>query len=460
MGAARMGWRFTRQAAQNEETMTITRRQFTNGVACGIAGAAVASTAKSYAQILGANERVNFAIVGLNGRGGAHLSALNSNQAKARVAYCCDVDSRVLARFAADAEKTLGYAVKPEGDFRKALESKEVDAITIATPDHWHAPMAVLGLKAGKHVYVEKPSSHNPREGELLVAAQEKYGKLVQVGDQQRSSAMSIELIRQIHDGLIGRPYFAKAWYVARRKSMGTGKVVPAPEWLNWDLWQGPAPRSEYKDNIHPYNWHWLFRYGTGESLNNGTHEVDVCRWALGVEYPDRVTASAGRYQYQDDWQFYDTMVTSFEYPDKMISWEGKCCNGTKYYNRDRGSLIQGTNGSVVLDRTSYEIYDLDGKKISEHSEGKSVSSQDLIGRDSMTDAHFANLIAGIRTGEKLHSPIQVANVSVTILQLSNIAWRMNRELKLDNRNGHIAGDPEAMKLWSRSYEKGWEVTV
>ena len=438
----------------------VTRRQFVDGVAVGIAGAAIASAAKSYAQILGANERVNFATIGLNGRGKAHLSALNSNQAVARMAYCCDVDAKVLASFSADAGKQLGYVPIAEADFRKALESKDVDAISIATPDHWHAPMAVLGLKAGKHVYVEKPSSHNPREGELLVQAQQKYGKLVQVGDQQRSSPLSIKIIQQIHDGLIGRAYFAKAWYQNSRKSIGTGKVVPVPEWLNWELWQGPAPSSEYKDNIHPYNWHWLFRYGTGESLNNGTHEVDVCRWALQAEYPDRVTSSAGRYFTKDDWQFYDTMVTSFEYPDKMISWEGKCCNGMKYFSRGRGSLIQGTTGSVVLDRTSYEIYDLDGKKTSEFVEGKAASTGDLIGQDSMTDAHFANFIAGIRTGEKLHSPIDVANVSVTMLQLSNIAWQVNRELKLDNHTGHVVNDPEAMKMWARNYQKGWEVTV
>ncbi len=440
---------------------TITRRRFMDGVAVGIAGAAVASTARSYAQILGANERVNFATMGLNGRGYAHLSSINANKAKAHMAYCCDVDAKILAKFAAEAQKELGYAPIAEGDFRKALDSKDVDAISIATPDHWHAPMAVLGLKAGKHVYVEKPSSHNPREGELLIAAQKKYGKLVQVGDQQRSSPISIKLIQQIQDGsLIGRAYFAKAWYENDRKSMGIGKPVAVPDTLNWDLWQGPAPRSEYKDNIHPYNWHWLFRYGTGESLNNGTHEVDVCRWALQAEYPDRVTASAGRYAFKDDWQFYDTMVTSFEYPDKLISWEGKCCNGMKYYNRGRGSLIQGTNGSVVLDRTSYEVYDLEGKKIKEYSESAAAETNDLVGRDSLTDAHFANFIAGIRSGEKLHSPIEIANVSVTILQLSNIAWMVNRELKLDTKTGHVVGDPEAMKHWGRTYEKGWEVTV
>ena len=438
----------------------MTRRELLDGLAAGAATVALGSTAKSYAQIMGSNERVNFAIAGVHGRGRAHLSALHNNAANARLAYACDVDSKYLASFAGDAEKELGYAVPTEGDFRKVLERKDIDVITVATPDHWHAPMAVLGLKAGKHVYVEKPSSHNPREGELLVAAQAKYGKLVQVGDQQRSSPHTIKIVQQIHDGLIGKAYFAKAWYSNTRLPMGVGKVVTPPDWLNWDLWQGPAPRSAYKDNIHPYNWHWLFRYGTGESLNNGTHEVDICRWALDAGFPERITSSAGRYAAKDDWQFYDTMVTSFEYPDKLITWEGKCCNGMKYFGRDRGMTIHGTTGTVLIDRAGYEIYNLAGKKTDEFKAGAEPSSGDRISRDSMTDLHFGNLIAGIRTGEALHSPIPVANVSVTMLQLSNIAWEVNRELKINPANGHIVNDAEAMKKWGRSYEPGWEVTV
>src|SRR5580698_1675585 len=260
------------------ENRMISRRTLLNGMAATVAGSALASTAKSYAQILGANDRLNFAINGLNGRGHAHLSSLKANSKTARVAYICDVDDTIRAKFADTASKVLGYAPKAEADFRHALESKEVDAISIATPDHWHTPMAVLGLKAGKHVYVEKPSSQNPREGELIVAAQKKYGKLVQVGDQQRSSAYTIKMIGQIHDGYIGEAYMAKAWYANTRGATNYGQPSAAPATLNWDLWQGPAPRSEYRENIHPYNWHWLRRYGTGESLNNGTHEVDVCR--------------------------------------------------------------------------------------------------------------------------------------------------------------------------------------
>jgi predicted dehydrogenase len=438
----------------------VTRREFIDGLAVSAASVAIGTTAKSYSQIMGANDRLSFAVIGLNSRAYAHLSSLKANKGAARVSYVCDVDSRILEKFAAATQKEMGEAATSEKDFRKILERKDVDAITIATPDHWHTPMAIAGLQAGKHVYVEKPCSHNPAEGAMLVAAQQKYGKLVQMGTQQRSSAHTIEVIQKIREGAIGKPYMAKAWYCNTRKSIGVGKEAPVPAQLDWDLWQGPAPRQAYRDNLHPYNWHWFRIYGTGESLNNGTHEVDVCRWALGVDFPKRVTASGGRYHFQDDWQFYDTLVTSFEYEDKLLTWEGKSCQGMTYYGRDRGSAIMGTTGTVIVDRDGYEIHDLKGKQASEFKVGKGTSSADLVGADSMTDAHFANFIAGIRKGEKLNAPIAVGNVAVTMLQLSNIAWTVNRELKLDQKDGQIQGDAEATKMWGREYEKGWSPRV
>jgi len=429
-------------------------------LALGAAGLAIGSAAKSYGRILGSNDRLNFAVIGLNGRAYAHLSSLKANKDAARISHVCDVDGVILKKFADSMERELGYAPAMEKDFRRVLEQKDVDAVTIATPDHWHAPMAIAALEAGKHVYVEKPCSHNPAEGEMLITAQRKYGKLAQMGIQQRSSPHTIEIVEKIHNGLIGRPYFAKAWYNNVRKSMGIGKVVPVPPQLDWDLWQGPAPRRPYKDNIHPYNWHWLRLYGTGETLNNGTHEVDVCRWALGVDYPRRITSTGGRYHFNDDWEFYDTLITSFDYGDKMIAWENKSCQGMKYYNRDRGSAIMGTTGTVIVDRDGYEVFDLKGSKTGEFETGKATSSVDLTGRDSMTDAHFANFIAAIREGEKLRAPVSVGNVAVTMLQLSNIAWEVSRELNIDAADGHIQNDPEAMKLWGREYEKGWTPRV
>ncbi len=435
----------------------LTRREVLGSMAAG----AAAMTAKSYGQIAGANDRVNFAIIGLNSRAYAHLAGIHANKNHARVAHVCDVDTVILKKFADKAQGAMGEAPGTSQDFRKVLALKDVDAVTIATPDHWHAPMAILALRAGKHVYVEKPCSHNPAEGVMLVEAQRKYGKQVQMGTQQRSSAHTIEIVEKIHGGLIGDPYYAKAWYSNVRKPTVYGKPGdPVPAQLDWDLWQGPVPRAAYRADVHPYNWHWIREYGTGETLNNGTHEVDVCRWALGVDFPQRVTASGGRYQYKDDWQFYDTLNTSFTYPDKMIAWEGKSCQGMKLYNRDRGSVIEGTKGSVLVDRDGYEVYDWKGNKVNEFKTGKQTSSTDLLGADEMTDAHFANFIAAVQKGEKLHAPVAVGNVAVTMLQLSNIAWVTGRELVLQPSDGRIQGDAEAMKLWGRSYEKGWAPRV
>ncbi len=435
----------------------ISRRQF---ISTATSAVAISSTASSYARIVGANDRVNFAVIGLNSRAYAHLSSLQANKKDVQITHVCDVESNILQKFADRTEKSMGYKVPTEKDFRKVLAAADVDAITIATPDHWHAPMAIAGVQAGKHVYVEKPCSHNPAEGAMLVEARNKSGKLVQMGTQQRSSPHTIKIVKQIHDGLIGRAYAANAWYANTRKSIGVGKPAPVPATLDWDLWQGPAPRVAYTDNVQPYNWHWFNRWGTGETLNNGTHEVDVSRWALGVDLPNSITASGGRYAYNDDWQFYDTLTVGFAYDDKMISWDNKCCNGMKTYNRDRGSVILGTTGSVLIDRGGYEVYDLKGKKTDEFKVGASSASQDLVGADSMTDLHFANFIAGIRTGEKLNAPIEVGNVAVTMLQLANVAWEKKRELRLDPKTGKIQNDPEAMKLWGRDYEKGWAPKV
>jgi predicted dehydrogenase len=439
--------------------MNQTRREFLKKIAVGSAGLAIGMNAKSYSRIIGSNDRLNFAIIGLHGRAYAHLEAVQMNKG-AMVTHICDVDSRELDKFSKSVSENLNHNPIKEKDFRKILDSKDVDVITIATPEHWHAPMTIMGLQAGKHVYVEKPCSHNPFEGELIVLAQKKYGKLVQMGNQQRSSKHTIEIMQKIKDGIIGKVYFGKGWYSNTRKSIGVGKIVPVPDYLDWDLWQGPAPRKQYKDNIHPYNWHWFWHWGTGETLNNGTHEVDLCRWAMGVDYPNKVTSSGGRYHFKDDWEFYDTIVTSYEYGDKMITWESMSCQGKQYYNRGRGVTIHGTDGTVLIDRDGYQIFTLDDKKIDEFTTLNKSSTKDLLSRDEMTNEHFRNLINGIKKGEKLNSPIEEGNISVTILQLSNIAWKVGRVLKLNKNDGHILDDEKAMELWKREYEKGWELKI
>ncbi len=439
----------------------ITRRNFIKKSSVVTAGSVIGAsvfTAKSYARIIGANERMNFAILGLRSRGFALLDGIQQYE-NTMVTHICDVDQRYFEKFSLEAETKQGQKPVWDTDIRKMLESKDIDVIAIATPEHWHTPMAIMGLQAGKHVYVEKPCSHNPYEGELLVQAQKKYGKLVQMGNQQRSSPFTRKLIQQIHEGLIGDVYFGKAWYTNTRGSIGIGKEVLVPDYLDWDLWQGPAPRRAYKDNIHPYNWHWFWHWGTGETLNNGTHEVDICRWALNVDYPNKVTASGGRFHYKDDWEFYDTLITSYEYENKMITWEGHSCNGNSYQS-GRGAAIHGTNGAVTIGRGSYKVYNLQNEVIDEYQTGQLIETTDLMSRDLITRLHFKNLINGIKFGEKLHSPIDDANKSVTILQLSNIAWKFGRELHLNKKNGHILNDSEAMGMWSREYEKGWELKI
>lgn len=440
--------------------MVQTRRKFVLGAIA--AGALSRWTARSYASIVGANERVQFAIIGLNGRGYAHLWALKANHANARLTHVCDVDSVIMDRFAAKAADAMGEPFAKDKDFRRVLDSKDVDVITIATPDHWHAPMGILGLQAGKNVYVEKPCAYDPHEGMMLVEAARKTGKKCQMGSQQRSSPHTIEIVDKIHSGLIGRAYWAETWYTNSRKPIGIGKEIPVPATLDWDLWQGPAPRTAYRSNVHPYNWHWFRRWGTGETLNNGTHEVDVARWALGVEWPDHVSANGGRYAAKDDWEFYDTLDVAINYPDKLLTWKGDCCSGKTTYNRDRGVAIHGTEGVVIVDRAGYEVFDTKNKQTAAYKDPGygSASSSDLVGSDSMTDRHFGNLIDAIRVGAALRQPVAQGNVSVTLMQLANISYFTARPLRLDPTDGSIQDDAEAKRMTRRTYEKGWEPRV
>ncbi|MDX1637428.1 MAG: Gfo/Idh/MocA family oxidoreductase, partial [Balneolaceae bacterium] len=334
------------------------RRDFLRQLALGGAGLTLGVSAKSYGNIIGANEQVNIGVAGLNGRGKALMRAVQ-DVPNARLTHVCDVDRRAMEEAASIAKNDFGVQVKSQGDIRKLVENSDVDAIAIATPDHWHAPMTIMGVKAGKHVYVEKPCSHNPREGEMLIEAREKYGKVIQMGNQQRSAPTSIQAVQDIREGIIGTPYFGKAWYSNARGPIGQAKQAPVPDWLNWELWQGPAPRRRFEDIWVHYNWHWHWNWGTGEINNNGTHEIDICRWALGVDYPVKTTSSGGRYHYNDDWQFYDTQIANFEFEgDKMITWEGKSCNPFNYHDRGRGATIHGTEGTILLDRNGYMAWD------------------------------------------------------------------------------------------------------
>jgi predicted dehydrogenase len=445
-----------------ERKPSIDRREFLREASVAGLGLAVTNRFPSPALLFGGSpsEKVVVAVMGLNGRG--IVLARNFARLKnTEVGYLCDVDSSVLAKARGTLEQDGAKPPRAIGDFRRALDDKDVDAIAIAAPDHWHAPAAVLALKAGKHVYLEKPASHNPRELELLVGAQRKFGKAVQIGNQQRSAVRSIEAVKAIRDGVIGRPYLARAWYANSRGGIGRGKAAPVPANLDYELWQGPAPRTPYRDNVIHYNWHWFRRWGTGEICNNGTHEIDVARWALGVDYPIRVSSAGGRYHFDDDWEFTDTQEALFEFDGgKTIVWQGQSCNATQTLGRGRGTLVLGTNGSILLDRGGYVHYDVKGKTMREVREAAIADGLDFAGNDAHTVAHVENFTNAIRRGEALRSPVSDVAKSILLCHLGNIAQYTGRKLRTDPGSGRMLDDQEAMKYWQRDYAPGWAPTV
>jgi len=420
------------------------------------------SSAKASPAILGAgsqSETVVVAVMGVNSRGNELAKAFA--RSGAAVACICDVDSRAVDRTVADISEI--QEKRPQGvtDFRRALDDPSIDAIVIAAPDHWHTPAAMLAMQAGKDVYLEKPCSHNPHEGELIVAAQAKYGRVVQMGNQQRSAPESIEIIKEIHSGIIGRPYFGRAWYANTRGPIGHGSVAQVPDWLDYDLWQGPAPRTPYRDNVIHYNWHWFWRWGTGEICNNGTHEIDVCRWALTVDYPVRVTSAGGRYHFDDDWEMPDTQVVSYDFEGgKTITWEGRSCNGRPVEGRGRGASIHCENGTVVLDRSGYVVYDNDNTEIKRNIRASSEATLDTRGGGSLTDMHIGNFLNTIRGEERLTAPVGDGRRSQLLCHLGNIAQRTTGVVRCDPSTGRIVDNPEAKRLWGREYEPSWEPRV
>jgi predicted dehydrogenase len=435
------------------------RRKFVQTVSAAGLGIA-ASGVRSWAFGRSASEQVVIAVMGLNGRGTV-LGKVFARTPNATVGYVCDVDSQVLAKGAAAIAGLQTTPPKAIADFRRALDDKSVDALVIAAPDHWHTPAAILALQAGKHVYVEKPCGHNAREGELIVEAQRKHQRAVQMGTQQRSAERSIELVQALKEGLIGRPYLARAWYANTRGTIGRGKEAPVPTNLDYELWQGPAPRTPYRDNVIHYNWHWFHRWGTGEICNNGTHEIDVSRWMLGVDACTRVVSTGGRYQFDDDWEFTDTQEVTFEFAGgKTIIWQGLSCNGLPTFGRSRGVAVLGTAGSVVVDRDGYVVYDPKGQVIRELAAAKPSDPLNVVADDEATGTHIANFIDAVRTGAALHQPISEGAKSVLLCHLGNIAQSTGRALRTDPASGRIVDDADAMKLWQREYAPGWMPVV
>jgi predicted dehydrogenase len=433
-------------------TDTLTRRDFLRQASALTAGLATLGTATSLRAAKSPNEKVVVAIVGCNARGMAHITGYLALP-NAEIGYICDVDSRAVEKGVAAVAKRQQKAPKGVKDFRTILDNPEVDAISIATPDHWHAPATILGCAAGKHVYVEKPGSHNLREGELMVAAARKHKRVVQMGNQRRSWPWVVESIQALHSGEIGNVSLARGWYTAHRTSIGHGKPAPVPGWLDYSLWQGPAPERPYHDNVIHYQWHWFWNWGTGEIGNNGVHMLDLARWGLQVDLPQRITCGGKRYFYQDDWETPDSILASFDFGDKGVFWECHSSAPRGFEGANVGINFYGEKGCLSMAGNNTTLYDLNNKVIREIKSTRGG----LFDYDSV---HFGNFVDAIREGKALKSEIEDGQKSTALCHLGNIAWRSGHTINFDPKTFKVLGDEAAAALCSRTYRPGWEPKV
>ncbi len=442
--------------------MDTNRRNFIKNVTLGTTAVIAGFPIISKGNILGANNRIRVAIMGTNSRGNSLARSLTHIE-NIEIVYICDVDRKAMEKGVNTVTSLTGKSPKGLEDFRKALEDKTVDCLVIAGPDHWHAPAAIMACQAGKHVYLEKPGCHNPAEGEMVNNAAAKYNRIVQLGTQRRSWEVIQRSMQELHNGRIGKVYFAKAWYANNRGPIGSGKAVSVPDNLNFDLWQGPAPRKPFRDNLVHYNWHWFWHWGTGEALNNGTHELDLVRWGLNADYATKISSMGGRYHYRDDWETPDTQIINFDFGgEKSAIWEGRSCNGRPVEGSGRGVVFYGTEGTMFTDGgNKFQIFDRRNRLVDEIKEGEDIDVMDTASPARFLDVpHLNNFLEAVRQNAKLTADFSSSYKSVLMCHVGNIAILTGRTLTIDQNNGRIMNDPSAMKLWGREYEPGWEPRI
>lgn len=423
----------------------VSRRMFVKSAAAVASVAAVVNSASASVD----EQKVVVGVMGLSR--GLSLAKTFSETPGVEIRYLCETDSNRLSAAMKAFESTVDNTVEATGDFRRILDDPEVDALVCAAPNHWHAPAAIMACNAGKHCYVEKPCSHNPWEGEMAVAAARKNRKCVQMGNQRRSAEKIMEAMKLVHDGKIGRVYYSRSWYANLRGPIGTGKPAQVPPHIDYELWQGPAPRQPFTTNRLPYHWHWVWHYGNGELGNNGIHSLDLARWGLQADYPIRTVSSGGRYRFEDDQETADTHIVSFQFEDgKQIVWEGLSCNRLGMDGNSFGTTFHGEDGSMKIHDWGYTLYDQKGKEIETSAGARSDA------------AHIANFVNAIRADDPtlLNAEIEEGHKSTLLCHLGNIAHRTGDTINCDPQNGHVIDNEAAEKLWKRDYEPGWEPTV
>ncbi|MDX2181005.1 MAG: Gfo/Idh/MocA family oxidoreductase [Bryobacteraceae bacterium] len=403
------------------------------------------------ANLAGANDRVNVAMIGVRNQGRA-LTANFSSQPLANIAALCDVHESSFGRALEAVEKSGRPKPRLHSDLRRVLDDKSIDAVVIATPDHWHAPATILACDAGKDVYVEKPASHNLREGRLMVDAARRNKRVVQLGTQSRSRPSTKRAIELIHGGAIGKVLMAKAWDVQLREDIGHKADSAPPAGLDFDIWTGPAPMLPFNENRFHYKWHWNWNYGTGDSGNDGVHQMDMCRWALQVESPAAVTGMGKKLFFDDDQQTPDTMNVTYDFGGKLIQFEMRIWNPYGMEEQENGVAVYGSDGSIQIGRWKgvwgYRHYDAKGKLIEDTSKTPAVPDKE----------HAANFLRCIQSRQAPNAEIAIGHASSSLCHLGNIVARTGRALKFDAAKETIVGDAEANRLLRREYRSHWSV--
>jgi predicted dehydrogenase len=404
---------------------------------------------RSRSRAASALERVRIGVIGCGNQGGSHIGSL-SGVKDAEVVYVADIDSQRLAEAVNESRGAKGSA-----DFRRILDDASVDAVTIATPDHWHVPVALMALEAGKHVYVEKPCSHNVREGQLLVAATRKHSKVLAHGTQSRSSPAIGQAIAMLREGVIGEVLVARCWNWQMRGNIGRMQPSKVPSGVDYDTWVGPAEWMPFQANRFHYDWHWWYNFGCGDLGNDGIHDLDYALWGLGVEtHPSLIAAAGGKYFFDDDQQFPDTMQITFEYPGddrvgerRMLIFEQRLWSTTYPYNVDSGAEFVGTKGQMFISkRGKFEVRGERNRPLEVRLDG--TPKADVV-------QNLQNWIDCIKSSGVPHANIEVAHRSATAVHLGNIATRLGRTIRFDPATECILGDDEAAALLSRKYRSG-----
>jgi len=426
------------------------RRAFLKNTTTLAAGAAALGIAPSV-RAVGANEKI---VLGLIGPGGMGTNLLQSFAAQkdVEIAYVCDVDATRMAAAVKTTEGIAGKAPRAEKDMRRIFDDRAVDAVVIATPDHWHAPATILACDAGKHVYVEKPCSHNLREGRLMIEMARRTKRVVQVGTQSRSTEHVRRAIELLHGGAIGEVLVAKVWNSQLRSSIGHAQPSEPPATLDFEAWVGPAPMVRYQANLLPGIWRWWYAFGTGDMGNDGVHDLDIGRWGLGVDtHPSTIAALGGKYFFDDDQQFPDTQTVIFEYPGerkKQLIFEQRIWSPYVQEGHENGNAFYGTKGMLILGKGGgWQLFgprNAPGEKMTGKPDGP---------------AHHRDFLECIRSGNRSNADIEIGHLSSSLCHLGNIATRVGRILHFDPKTEQIAGDDEANKLIRRSYREGhWAV--